>query len=143
MASTKRSMNTTGVSMAANAITGVSSFAYDAGGSLAKFAGDGDRFNTTVVNDFAEPTFSLTTADLAAARGCPPGLRGVFTATVNDAKNGVTAGGGAYTVATASGTAIVKSNSATQAHRQFGQAQIMIEVESADGTTNPVSFTAL
>lgn len=143
MASTKRSMNTTAVSMASQAITGVTNFAYDAGGSLIKFSGDGDRYPTTVVNDFSDPSFSLTTADMAAARACTPGLRGVFTATINDAKNGISAGGGGYTVSTSSTGGVVMTNSATQAHRQFGSATISIAVESSDGITNPVSFTAL
>ena len=61
MSATKRFMNWTGVSFTPvngqpTAITGVTSVAIESGGSLARFAGDGDRYVTTMVNDFNEPT---------------------------------------------------------------------------------------
>ena len=68
--------------------TGVSSVKIDAGGSLAKFSGDADRFNTTVVCDFNEPSIEIQTADAAAVRANPPGTVGTFAATLNDARNG-------------------------------------------------------
>ena len=60
MSATKRFMNWTGVTFtpvggSATTITGVTSVAIDSGGSLARFSGDGDRYVTTMVNDFNEP----------------------------------------------------------------------------------------
>ena len=143
MASSKRSINTTSVSMAGTTITGVTNFAADQGGQTVKFAGDGDRFNTTVVQVFAEPTLQVTTADLNALRTLVPGTRGVFTATINDSKSGITAAGGGFTVTTASNTAIVENNPFSAAHRTFGTGTISIVTESADGVTNPISFVTL
>jgi len=136
-------MNVTGVQMATQVITGVTSLNFDSGGSLVPFSGDGDRYNTTVVNDFNEPEFSLESADLKALNALTPGTRGVFTATINDAKNGITALGGGFTITTAAGTAIVKTHSASLAHRQYGKGTLSIMVESADGTTNPASYSPL
>ena len=80
MPATKRFMNWTGVAFTpsggtATPITGVTSVAIDTGGSLAKFSGDGDRYNTTVVNDFNEPVVTVQAADLAAVRANPVGDR--------------------------------------------------------------------
>src|SRR5438045_872022 len=44
---TKRLVNWASVSVAAQAITGVTSVMFDDGGSLRKFSGDGDRSSTT------------------------------------------------------------------------------------------------
>jgi len=138
---TKRHMNWTTTTYNSVTITGVSSIGFDFGGSTAKFAGDGDKFNTTIVNDFNEPKATLTTADIAAAIGFTPGLRSTFVSTLNDAKNGVTASSGGRTFTLAN--AIVASNSATGAHRQFASASITFEAESTDGTTNPLTTSAL
>src|SRR3954449_2318452 len=100
MPSSKRFMNWTGVTFtplngSPTAITGVTSVQIDSGGSLAKFSGDGDRFSTTVVNDFNDPSITVHSADLAAVRAFAVGTVGTLTATHNDARNG--AGSGAIT----------------------------------------------
>src|ERR1700730_5235317 len=97
MSATKRFMNWTAVSFtpmggSTTAITGVTSVSIDSGGSLARFSGDGDRYNTTVVNDHNEPVVTVHSADLAAIRANPVGIVGTFAATHNDARNGATSG---------------------------------------------------
>ena len=93
MSSTRRFMNWTGVTFtptngAPTSITGVTSIQIDSGGNLLKFSGDGDRFSTTVVNDFNDPSVTVHSADLAAVLAFPVGTVGTFIATHNDAKNG-------------------------------------------------------
>ena len=140
MAATKRFMNWTGVTFSPNAgtattITGVTSVSIDAGGSLAKFAGDGDRFVTTMVNDFNEPSMTIHSADLASLRANPVGTIGTLTATHNDAQNGVGAGAITYTLA----NAVVAACQVHGAHRQFGQGSVTFAAFSSDGVTNPIS----
>ncbi len=140
MSVTKRFMNWTGVSFTpqngtATPVTGVTSIQIDTGGSLLKFAGDGDRFSTTVVNDFNDPTVTVHSADLAAVRAYPVGTVGVFTATHNDARNGTGTGAVTYTLS----NAVIGNNPVHGAHRQFGQGVLTIAAFSPDGVTNPLS----
>jgi hypothetical protein len=142
MPATKRHMNWTGVTFtpqggSATAITGVTSIAIDSGGSLVKFSGDGDRYNTTVINDHNEPEVTVHSADLAAVRANPVGTVGTFTATLNDARNGTGTGAITYTVA----NSVVSTNSIQGAHRQFGQGVLTLTAFSTDGVTNPISAT--
>jgi hypothetical protein len=143
---TKRFVNWTGatwtpVSGTAYTLTGVTSIAVDAGGSMLRFSADADKYTTTAVNDFNEPTITVHTADLAWAMSLSVGMRGTFTVIHNDAKNGITPGGGAiqYTL----NPAIVASCPVSGAHRQFGQATVAFAVESSDGQTNPLTRAAL
>lgn len=142
MAASKRFMNWTNVSFtplngSAAPITGVTSIQIDSGGSLLKFSGDGDRYNTTVVNDFNEPTITVHTADLVAVSAFPVGTVGTFIATHNDARNGGGTGAVTYTLT----NAVVASNPLQGAHRQFGQGVLTLTAYSPDGVTNPLSLS--
>jgi hypothetical protein len=133
-------MNWTGVTFTpfngtATAITGVTGVAIDSGGSLAKFSGDGDRYSTTVVNDYNEPTVTVQAADLAAIRANPAGTAGTFSATHNDARNGIGTGAITYTLT----NAVIATNSIRGSHRQFGQGTLTLTSYSSDGVTNPLS----
>jgi len=140
MPASKRFMNWTGVSFtpangSTTTITGVTSVLIDAGGSLVKFSGDGDRYTTTIVNDFNDPTVTVQSADLAAVRANPVGTLGTFTAIHNDAKNGTGTGAIIYTLS----NAIIANNPIRGSHRQFGQGTLTLSAFSADGVTNPLS----
>ena len=142
MSATKRFLNWTGVTFTPvggtpTAITGVTSVAIDSGGSLLKFAGDGDRYNTTVVNDFNDPTITVQAADLAAIRANPVGTVGTFTATHNDAKNGTGSGSITYTLS----NAVIAQTNVKGSHRQFGQGTLVLSSFSSDGVTNPLSVS--
>lgn len=142
MPASKRFMNWTGVSFtpiggSATPITGVTSVTIDTGGSLAKFSGDGDRYNTTVVNDLNDPTITVQAADLAGIRANPVGTIGMFAATHNDARNGAGTGAITYTLA----NAVIASNPVHGAHRQFGHGTLTVGAFSTDGVTNPLSTT--
>jgi hypothetical protein len=140
MPATKRFMNWSGVTFtplsgSATTITGVTSVSIDSGGSLAKFSGDGDRYVTTMVNDFNEPVVTIHSADLASLLANPVGTVGTFTATNNDALNGLGSGAVTYTIA----NAVVAACHVQGAHRQFGQGSLTITAFSSDGVTNPIS----
>ncbi len=140
MSATKRFMNWTGVSFTPNngqatTITGVTSVSIESGGSLARFAGDGDRYVTTLVNDFNEPVVTVHAADLSALRASPVGTVGTLTATHNDARNGAGSGAVTYTLA----NAVVAACQVHGAHRQFGQGSVTFAAFSGDGVTNPLS----
>lgn len=142
MAATKRFMNWTGVSFtptggSSTAITGVTSISIEPGGSLAKFAGDGDRYYTTVVNDMNEPVVTVHAADLAAIRSNPAGTIGTFVATHNDARNGTGPGAITYTLT----NAVIANAPVQGAHRQFGYGTLVLTAFSPDGVTNPLSTT--
>ena len=133
-------MNWTGVSFtpvngSSTTITGVTSVSIDTGGNLVKFAGDGDRYNTTVVNDFNDPIVTIQSADLAAIGSNSPGTVGTFSATHNDAKNGTGTGSITYTLS----NAVIAGNPIHGAHRQFGQGTLTLTAYSVDGVTNPLS----
>jgi hypothetical protein len=136
-------MNWTGVTFtptngAPTSITGVTSIQIDSGGNLLKFSGDGDRFSTTVVNDFNDPSVTVHSADLAAVLAFPVGTVGTFIATHNDAKNGAGTGAVTYVLT----NAVISSNPIHGSHRQFGQGVLTLAAYSADGVTNPLSTTA-
>jgi hypothetical protein len=140
VSATKRFMNWTGVTFTpvngtATTITGVTGVVIDAGGSLVKFSGDGDRYYTTVVNDHNEPTVTVQAADLSAIRANPSGSVGTFSATHNDARNGIGTGAITYTLT----NAVIASNSIRGSHRQFGQGTLTLTAFSSDGVTNPLS----
>jgi hypothetical protein len=140
MAASKRQMNWTGVGFtptggSATSYTGVKSVKIDSGGSLAKFAGDGDRYNTTSVNDFNEPTVEVEAADIVALEANPVGIVGTLTATWNDAKNGTGAGAITFTFSNAQ----VASINVSGKHRDFGMGSVKFELFAPDGVTNPIS----
>jgi hypothetical protein len=142
VSATKRYLNWTGVTFTPvggqpTVITGVTSVAIDSGGSLLKFAGDGDRYNTTVVNDFNDPAITVQAADLAAIRANPVGTVGTFTATHNDAKNGTGSGSITYTLS----NAVIAQTNVKGSHRQFGQGTLVLSAFSSDGVTNPLSVS--
>lgn len=141
MAASKRQMNWAPVSFtpeggSAATATGVTNVAVNTGGSLVKFSGDADRFPTTIVNDFNDPSMTITTADLDWLLSIPPGTRGAVAATHKDAK-GATGGSMQYALA----NAIAESPSAGGQHRQIGSGSITFYAESSDGTTNPLTFS--
>src|SRR6185312_11837860 len=102
MAASKRFMNWSAVGFTPAGgslipIGGVTSVAFDDGGSLARFSGDADRYNSMIVNDFNQPTAKVETADIGAVKAIGTGVVGVLTATHNDAKNGSGTGAITYT----------------------------------------------
>lgn len=122
-------------------LTGVTSVDIDPQGEVKKFDGDGDMFPTTIAHTFSDPQITVQFANLTVAHLLSPGLRGAFSSTHNDAKNGVGAGGGAYTVNLAH--AMVNNTTTGGKHREFGEASIILSAESVDGVTPTLTFSAV
>ena len=121
-------------------LDGVTSIRFDDGGSTAEFRGDNDRFPTTRVADYQNPSFTLTMGNLKkASQTLAHGTKGTFTYILLEATAGT--GTDAITVATASNTAMVETRGHNAPHGQFGTSDIRIRTTSADGSTNPVSYS--
>lgn len=136
MAATKVQANWASVAHGSTTITRVTSVNFNQGGSLASFAGDGDRFDTVICNLMNKPSASVTTADAAVVMGIAPGTVASFSATHKDAARA--AGGDILYVLT---NAVAENATTTGAYGQFGNATITFKAYSSDGTTNPLAFT--
>ena len=136
MAATKLQANWSGVAHGTNTITKVTAVTFAQGGSLAEFAGDVDRFPTVILNLMTKPTASVTSADVALLMGIAPGTVASLTATHKDAAKA--AGGDIlYTLI----NAVAENATSSGPFGQYGSATINFRAYSADGSTNPLSFT--
>jgi hypothetical protein len=144
MAAGKTQMNWTGTKFvetfpvaATLSASGVTGMNWDPQGSTQVFSGDGDRYPTTVVNDFQNPQVQVTSGDTAWVRAMAPGLRGTLSAILNDARNGAVVGGGGILFTLF--PAVVVNNPVGDQHRQFAAGTVTVMAESVDGVTNPLS----
>lgn len=117
--------------------TKVTSVAFDKGGSLLGFSGDGDRYNTVLIADFADPGCSVTAGDIASLMSPVLGVAGVLSATHLDAKNGAGSGAMVYQL----NNAVPKNVSPGGSHRQYGTATLEFDSYSSDGSTSPLGVT--
>jgi len=145
MAASKRQMNWFNVSFTPTGgttiiFTGVLNVEIDGGISINSFAGDGDRYNTTQVQDFGDPKMTVTLADIQSIESVPFGARGTFTATHGDAVSQNAPGGGGivYTMA----RAVVGQKNTGGQYRQYGQGTLNFMSYSPDGYTNPLATAA-
>lgn len=151
MSATKRFLNVTGAKFTPKnpdgtdgtpvVFTGVTSASCDPGGSLVKFSGDADRYQTTVVNDFNEPSVTFQSADVGAIGSVATGQEGKVEYKIPDAKNGTAAGGGGLLVTL--NPCVVDKRPIQGAHRQYGHGTVSFTGFSADGQTNPLTVTNL
>jgi hypothetical protein len=140
MSATGRQMNWTAVSFGTSpsptAINGVTEVRVDPGGALKTFAGDTDKFPTTIVSDRQNPKVTITTANVAVAQGFASGTIGTDSATFEDAKL-ATGGAIVYMIS----NAVVENSEGGGAHQEFGEATLSLLCYSSDGTTSPIAFT--
>ena len=141
MAATKRQMNWSPVVFTvtggtAYTATGVTQCSVDHGKSVQKFSGDADHFPTTVVEDFRDPTISVTSADQAWIDTVALAGFGSVAATHKDAK-GAVGGSITYTL----NNALADSSSDQGSHRAFGSGQVKFSGQSADGVTSPLAIS--
>jgi hypothetical protein len=118
------------------AITGVQSVKISGGADFIRRSGDADRFPTTIINHFNEPSMAISADDHLALLTITPGSRGTVTATHKDAKL-ATSGNIVYSLANAT----PGSPDLGGGHKQISEASIMFWGESSDGTTSPLSYT--
>lgn len=146
MAATNRYMNFSGTGFTPTSgsllsFTGVKKIDYDEGISIKKESADFDQFPTVGLCDFKDPSFSFDTIDAFVGFALLPGAKGVFTTTIRDAYNGVTASGGGklYTMSNAQ----LESRTQGNQYRTFSTQSLKFGSVSGDGVTHPVAVTAL
>lgn len=116
--------------------TGVQSVKITSGANFIRRSGDDDRYVTLVVNDFNEPSFTVSCDDHLALLSIPVGGRGALTATHLDAR-GATGGNIVYTLS----NAVPGSPDLGGDHRQVGAGSVQFFCESTDGVTSPLAYT--
>jgi hypothetical protein len=136
MSATKGQINWSGCVFASTNIVRVSNVSVSQGGALLAFKGDTDVYDSIVAVVEVHPTISITTADPGVMMGFSPGQRGSLTVTHKDA-NGASGGDIIFVLS----TAVFETADDTGAHAQFGTATGSWKSVSADGLTNPLSFT--
>ena len=135
-------MNWSGVQLAATPIAGIKEISYDEGISVKEDSGDFDLGPTVSVVDWRNPFFNITTIDAFAQYLVASGVKGVFQAILRDAYNGNTVSAGAKQF-TSNSTGYIAGRQINGTHREYGRQTLMIKTVSLDGTTNPVSITAV
>lgn len=136
MAATALQLNWTNVEIATTPLTRVMSISFSQGGELIEFTGDNNRYPVVIANSVNRPTCSITSGDVATVMGLAPGSSGTITAVQNDAEGAI---GGAI-----NWTMINAVHANSEEHGQWGTfptATATFRAYSADGTTNPLSFT--
>jgi hypothetical protein len=122
---------------------GVTQLSYDRGGQNEKFSGDGDRFPTTVVGVFEDPTLVVSGANVAKLHGLTNGTYCTVAWKVPDSRNGIAAGGGGLQFTTAAAAGVSRTSQTNHLHKTFAQGSMSWDLRSLDGSTNPVSWTSL
>jgi hypothetical protein len=136
MAISKAQINWTGVTFNSVPITRVTAGMFGQGGQLIKFKGDTDLYPTIIAAPTSEPHASFTTADVGTMMGFAPGTGATLAATLNDARS-VTAGAVAFSML----NAVFENAESSGQHAQFATVTGTWQAYSADGTTNPLTFT--
>lgn len=141
MAASKLQLNWSNVSFTPAAgtltlITHVSEVQVDPGGTLLTYAGDNDRFPTTIVCAMSNPRVSITTADIGTIQGFNPGTIGTVAATHLDGK-GAALGNIVYAVI----NAVVENCTNSGPFGSWGSGVLSFLAFSSDGATSPISFT--
>lgn len=136
MAASRVQANWTDVSHGSTDITRVSAVSFDTGGSIQTYSGDNNRFPVLVANLMNNPKASVTTADAAVVMGIATGTIADLSATHKDAI-GATGGDILYVLT----NACAENTQTSGNHAAFGSASISFVGFSADGDTNPLSFT--
>jgi hypothetical protein len=122
-------------------LTGIKSANYDEKVEVTKESADFDLFNTIAAVTHYEPTMSLETINPYQLMSTAGGARGTLLVTIRDALSGVTASGGGYTLSMAN--AFIEQRSQSYKHRAYGTQTLNFGCYSTDGSTHPVTVTAL
>lgn len=136
MAATGLQANWTAVSFNSTTITKVTSVSFDRGGQLVEFAGDVDQYPTLLANLQSKPRATVATADVGTLMGLAIGTKASLTATHKDAAK-QSLGDIVYTMS----NAVLENVNAQGAYGQIGSGTATFRALSADGATNPLSFT--
>lgn len=129
-------LNWTSVQFASTGLTRVTSVTFSQGGELIEFAGDDNRYPVVIANSINRPRCSITSGDVATLMGIAPGTSGTILATQADA---LAAAGGGINWSLAN--SVHQNTDDTGQWGHFATATATFRAYSADGATNPLSFT--
>ena len=136
MAATGLQVNWTAVSFNSITIERVDSVSMDEGGKLLTYKGDGDTYASVAANYDNNPKVTIKSSDVATVHSFGNGTQATFTATHKDALGAV---GGAIVWTMVNAT--VDNANSQGAHAAFGDGTLSLMGVSADGVTNPLSYT--
>ncbi len=136
MAITRANMNWSSVVHGSTTITRVTTASFKTGGKLVKFSADADVIVSVIAVGPAEPSATITTADIGTAMGFSAGQTGSLVASLEDAM-GVASGGVTFTLA----NCVFENADASDTHAQIGTCPMNFSAYATDGATNPLSIT--
>lgn len=129
-------MNWTGVAFGSTSLSRVTSVVFSQGGELVEFAGDNNRYPVVIANNMNRPRCTISSGDVASLMGIVPGSSGQIQATQIDALAAV--GGNVLWVMA---NAVHESTTDTGHFGHLATGSATFRAYSADGITNPLSFT--
>jgi len=143
---TKRFVNVTSCSFTPTGgstvnLTGTQSVVTNSQAADIKGSGDGDFYNTVAGVVSADWMATVETNEPALLNSVAIGTYGVLVWTINDARNGVLASGGAITYTLSN--AYFMGPNLNAPHRNFATASFVFHSYSADGVTSPMAASAL
>jgi hypothetical protein len=136
MAATKGQINWTGIGWNSLTFTRITGCNVDQGGQLIRFKGDTDIYTSIIANVNNEPSVSVTSGDPASLHGIATGVSATWTGTLKDAR-GATGGDIIFVMI----NAVFETVTTNAQHAQFASATASWQGYSADGVTNPLTFT--
>ncbi len=119
-------------------INRVQSVGFDPGSQLIPYSGDGDRYPVGLFNLSNQPSAVVVSNNIGALLSIPPGTVGTLVATLNDARNGALADGGAITFTL--DNAVVQNAPTSARHAQIADGSVTFLAFSSDGVTSPFSY---
>ena len=122
-------------------ITGVRNVQCNPQATDIKGSGDGDLYNTAAGVVAIDYMVTVDTQHAALLNAVPPGTYGTLVWTTPDAYNGTATGGGGLTYTLVN--AYFMGPNLTHPHRDFATASFVFHSYSSDGTTSPLSVSAL
>lgn len=141
MPASNRYKNWSSTSFATTAIDGVRHVDFDGNITAIQEGADVDAGPTICIVTFQNPTFTVHSYNCGVLLSANPGTPGVFTTTMNDARNGSTAGGGAK-VFTTNALSYIGGRTINGDFNQLSMQNLTFHTCWADGVTNPVSVTS-
>jgi hypothetical protein len=137
----KRKMNWSATSFNSTAIDGVKKIAFDNGITDLQEGADGDLGPTISIVTFQNPSFTVTTINAGILLSTAAGVTGVFTTTLNDARNRAVVGGFGI-VFTTNNLSYIGPRGVEGDYNALASQNVTFKTSWTDGVTNPVFLSA-
>ena len=137
-----RYMNWSGTMFATVAVDGVKRVGLDRGIQDLQEGADMDLGPTISLITHQNPSFTVTTINAGVLVNLAEGVRGVFTTTMNDARNQAATGGGGY-VFTTNAQSFIGADAIEGEYMGLTTDSFTVKTNWSDGVTNPIGVSAL